>query len=85
MTIPVTADHPAVVKKLSALDRLLPVWIGIAMIAGLLLGRWVPGLNTALESIQARQHFAADRTRVADHDVSRARQGALRPPRHRDR
>lgn len=28
-----------VVGKLSTLDRFLPVWIGIAMVAGLLLGR----------------------------------------------
>jgi ACR3 family arsenite transporter len=28
------------------------VWIGVAMAAGLLLGRWVPGLNTALEKVQ---------------------------------
>ena len=43
---------PAVVGKLSTLDRFLPVWIGAAMVAGLLLGRWVPGLNTALEKVQ---------------------------------
>jgi arsenite transporter len=37
-----------VVEKLSRLDQLLPVWIGIAMAVGLLLGRLVPGLNAAL-------------------------------------
>lgn len=50
-----TVDHqpaPAVVGKLSTLDRFLPVWIGLAMAAGLLLGRWIPGLNTALEKVQ---------------------------------
>ena len=52
MTTPVTADHPAVVKKLSALDRLLPVWIGVAMAAGLLLGRLIPGLGDALSAVQ---------------------------------
>ncbi|MCB1287976.1 MAG: ACR3 family arsenite efflux transporter, partial [Mycobacterium sp.] len=41
-----------VVGKLSTLDRFLPLWIGIAMAAGLLLGRWIPGLNTALEKVQ---------------------------------
>ena len=45
-------DAPAVVGKLSTLDRFLPVWIGLAMVAGLLLGRWIPGLNTALEKVQ---------------------------------
>ena len=38
--------------RLSTLDRFLPVWIGVAMAAGLLLGRWIPGLNTALEKVQ---------------------------------
>lgn len=46
-----TATTP-VVGRLSALDRLLPVWIGAAMAAGLLLGRGVPGLNNALEQVQ---------------------------------
>ena len=37
---------------LSTLDRLLPVWIGVGMAAGLLLGRAIPGLNTALNKVQ---------------------------------
>jgi arsenical-resistance protein len=37
---------------LSVLDRFLPVWIGAAMVAGLLLGRAVPGLNSALEAVK---------------------------------
>ncbi|OBG19185.1 arsenical-resistance protein [Mycolicibacterium celeriflavum] len=48
----ITVAAPTVVGKLSTLDRFLPVWIGAAMIAGLLLGRWIPGLNAALESVQ---------------------------------
>jgi arsenical-resistance protein len=43
---------PAVVEKLSLLDQLLPVWIGIAMAVGLLLGRLIPGLNAALNHVQ---------------------------------
>jgi arsenical-resistance protein len=43
---------PAVVEKLSRLDQLLPVWIGIAMAVGLLLGRLVPGLNAGLNHVQ---------------------------------
>ena len=43
---------PGVVAQLSRLDRLLPVWIGAAMAAGLLLGRLVPGLDRALEAVQ---------------------------------
>ncbi|GGF40882.1 ACR3 family arsenite efflux transporter [Williamsia phyllosphaerae] len=45
------ADAPAVVGKLSTLDRFLPVWIGVAMVAGLLLGRGIPGLDDALSKI----------------------------------
>ena len=32
-----TSQHPAVVGKLSTLDRFLPVWIGVAMVVGLLV------------------------------------------------
>ncbi|MEV4188763.1 ACR3 family arsenite efflux transporter [Streptosporangium canum] len=41
-----------VIGKLSALDRFLPVWIGVAMATGLLLGRLVPGLGTALDAVR---------------------------------
>lgn len=41
-----------VVAKLSTLDRFLPVWIGVAMGAGLLLGRFVPGIADALNQVQ---------------------------------
>ena len=51
MTSP-TTDDSAVVKKLSALDRMLPVWIGIAMVVGLLLGRLIPGLGNALSTVE---------------------------------
>jgi ACR3 family arsenite transporter len=45
------ADAP-VLRRLSTLDRLLPVWILAAMGAGLLLGRLVPGLDGALSRIE---------------------------------
>ncbi|MET9022930.1 ACR3 family arsenite efflux transporter [Actinopolymorpha sp. NPDC004070] len=45
------APH-AVVGGLSRLDRLLPLWIGLAMVAGLLLGRWVPGIAGVLDAIK---------------------------------
>ena len=48
----VDAQANAVVGKLSTLDRFLPVWIGVAMVAGLLLGRGVPGLGTVLQVVQ---------------------------------
>ncbi|WP_083885062.1 ACR3 family arsenite efflux transporter [Nocardia thailandica] len=46
-----TTETPAVVGKLSTLDRYLPVWIGVAMAAGLLLGRIIPGLGDALSAV----------------------------------
>ncbi|WP_454166239.1 ACR3 family arsenite efflux transporter [Gordonia iterans] len=42
----------SVAGKLSTLDRFLPVWIGLAMVTGLLLGRMIPGLNTVIDKIQ---------------------------------
>ncbi|WP_072803530.1 ACR3 family arsenite efflux transporter [Rhodococcoides yunnanense] len=44
-------SSPTVVGKLSTLDRFLPVWIGVAMVAGLLLGRSIPGLDEGLSAI----------------------------------
>ena len=45
----------AVVGRLSTLDRFLPLWIALAMGAGLLLGRLVPGLDTTLDAVQVDQ------------------------------
>lgn len=53
VSTPLATDADSgVVGKLSLLDRFLPVWIGVAMAVGLLLGRLVPGLNTALNHVQ---------------------------------
>ncbi len=52
MTASATADHPTVVGKLSILDRFLPVWIGAAMAAGLLLARVLPGLDRMITAVQ---------------------------------
>ncbi|MFD1827912.1 MULTISPECIES: ACR3 family arsenite efflux transporter [Mumia] len=38
--------------RLSATDRWLPLWIGAAMLAGLLLGRLVPGFDDALAGLE---------------------------------
>ncbi|NYI72275.1 ACR3 family arsenite efflux transporter [Metallococcus carri] len=46
-----TAASPAT-RRLSTLDRWLPAWIGLAMVAGLLLGRLVPGLSGLLSRME---------------------------------
>ena len=38
----------AVLHRLSLLDRWLPIWIGAAMVGGLLLGRLFPGVQDIL-------------------------------------
>ena len=45
-----TTSQP--VERMSFLDRFLPVWIMLAMAAGLALGRAVPGLAGALERLE---------------------------------
>jgi ACR3 family arsenite transporter len=42
----------SVVKRLSMLDRFLPLWIFAAMALGLLLGRAFPSLGTALDRVK---------------------------------
>jgi ACR3 family arsenite transporter len=49
---PQVPDEAAVLKKLSTLDRFLPLWIGLAMAAGIGLGRLVPSLNDGLAHLQ---------------------------------
>jgi len=41
-----------VIKRLSLLDRFLPVWIVMAMAIGIGLGRAIPSLNTHLNAVQ---------------------------------
>ena len=48
-------DEAAVLAKLSVLDRFLPVWILTAMAGGLLLGRVVPGVQSALDGVKVGQ------------------------------
>jgi len=55
--VPGTATPPSpgsdgVVAKLSTLDRFLPLWIGVAMAAGLGLGAVVPSLNDGLDKLR---------------------------------
>ena len=56
------------VTRLSVLDRMLPVWIAVAMAAGLLLGRWVPSFddpaNQPLDTVRAIRDDIAERVRA---------------------
>ena len=47
-----TPDRATVLQQLSLLDRFLPIWIGVAMLAGLVLGRTVHGLADALARVE---------------------------------
>ena len=55
MTTATDPDEAAVLGKLSVLDRFLPVWILLAMAGGLLLGRLVPSVQTALDAVKIDQ------------------------------
>jgi ACR3 family arsenite transporter len=49
---PAPPERAAVIAKLSTLDRFLPLWIGLAMAAGLGVGRLIPSLNDGLDKLQ---------------------------------
>ena len=52
---PAAASPPSeatVIKKLSRLDRFLPLWIALAMAVGLVLGALIPSLNEGLSRLQ---------------------------------
>jgi ACR3 family arsenite transporter len=46
-----TSDEARVVARLSTLDRFLPLWIAVAMAAGLGLGALIPGFDDAIDSL----------------------------------
>ena len=45
-----SAEHA--LERLSIIDRLLPLWIGVAMAIGLLFGRAIPGLGRVLDAVK---------------------------------
>ncbi|MFM2172868.1 MAG: hypothetical protein RLZZ54_795 [Cyanobacteriota bacterium] len=47
-----SSKEATVLASLPVLDRLLPLWILLAMASGLLLGRLVPGIQAALTAVQ---------------------------------
>ena len=49
---PVAGADAPVLKRLSTLDRFLPVWILTAMALGIGLGRAIPELNDALDAVK---------------------------------
>lgn len=55
LSAPAPTTTTTVAAQLSTLDRYLPAWIVLAMVAGLLLGRLVPGLNAALDAVKIGQ------------------------------
>jgi arsenical-resistance protein len=49
---PVPPEHEAIIARLSFLDRFLPIWLGLAMVVGIGLGRAIPSLSARLNSVQ---------------------------------
>ena len=45
-------SQDAVVARLSVLDRFLPVWIGVAMVVGIVLGKAFTGLDDTLDAVK---------------------------------
>ncbi|HEX6148089.1 MAG TPA: ACR3 family arsenite efflux transporter [Acidimicrobiia bacterium] len=52
MTDTAAAVEGPVLRRLSTLDRFLPIWIGAAMVAGLILGTLIPNLNDWLDRVK---------------------------------
>jgi arsenite transporter len=46
------SDTAAVIRRLSTLDRFLPLWIALAMAGGLGLGSLIPGLDDLLDDLK---------------------------------
>lgn len=46
------SPHRPVIARLSFLDRFLPVWLVLAMVTGIALGRGIPSLSDRLNAVQ---------------------------------
>lgn len=52
MSVPTLKRQEPAAVKLSALDRYLPLWILAAMVIGIALGQFAPGIGGALDAVQ---------------------------------
>lgn len=52
---PASSLQPVLIVRLSWLDRLLPLWILLAMAGGLVLGRLLPALQAVLDAVKVGQ------------------------------
>lgn len=48
-------DQSEVLRKLSVLDRFLPVWIIASMALGIILGKYIPEIQSAIDSVKIGQ------------------------------
>jgi len=55
--------------RLSTLDRYLPVWIGVAMVAGLGGGKLLPDLDESLDTVRRIRDQIRDRVEALLHDL----------------
>jgi ACR3 family arsenite transporter len=47
---------PLRLKRLNVFERYLTLWVGLCMLAGLAVGKWVPGLVDALRRLEFGQN-----------------------------
>jgi ACR3 family arsenite transporter len=47
---------PLQLKRLNVFERYLTLWVGLSMLAGLAVGKWVPGLVDALRKLEFGQN-----------------------------
>ena len=78
-------DRDAVVARLSTLDRFLPLWIALAMVAGVGLGHADPGVERLARRAADRHGQPPDRDRAAADDVPGPGEGPVRRAREASR